>query len=81
MLNLGLTRTGAAIAAGNITNTATCTLTAGNRPILEAPAISGPSGVLTAGYISTIGVVTISAIGTAISTGDNLDINAVFILA
>jgi hypothetical protein len=81
MVNIGLSRTGAAIAAGNITNTATCTLVAGYRPIIESPAISGPSGVLTAGYISAIGVVTISAIGTAIATGDALDINAVYILA
>jgi hypothetical protein len=80
-VNIGLTRSGGTITAGNITNQAVCTLASGYRPIMESPALSGPSGVLTAGYIATTGIVTISAIGTAISTGDNLDINAVFILA
>jgi hypothetical protein len=81
MVNLRATRTGATIAAGNITNTNVMTIAAGYRPLVEAAAISGPSGPLASCYIATTGGVAISALGTALSTGDNLDINATYIKA
>jgi hypothetical protein len=79
MVNLRATRTGSTIAAGNITNTAVMTISAGYRPLVEAAAISGPSGPLASCYISAAGSVVISALATALSNGDNLDINATYI--
>jgi hypothetical protein len=79
MVNLRATRTGASIAAGNITNVNVMTITAGYRPLVEAAGISGPSGPLASCYIATTGGVVISALGTAISTGDAIDINATYI--
>lgn len=81
MLNLGLTRTGATITAGNITNVTACTLNAGFRPIAESAAISGPTGPLASAYINAAGSVVITALGTDLASGSGLDINATFILA
>ena len=81
MVNLRATRTGASIAAGNITNVNVMTIAAGYRPLVEAAGISGPSGPLASCYIATTGGVAISALGTAISTGDAIDINATYIKA
>lgn len=80
MINLGLTRTGAAIAAGNITNVNACTINVGYRPASESLAGGGPAGPVVSAYISAGGIVVITAIGTAIATGDNIDINATYIL-
>ena len=81
IVNLTATRTGAAISAGNITNTSVMVISSGYRPLVEAPGISGPSGPLASFYISATGTVTMSALGTTISTGDIIDINATYIKA
>lgn len=81
MVNLRATRTGATIAAGNITNTGVMIIAAGYRPLVEAAAISGPSGPLASAYISTGGAVTLSALGTDLANGANIDINATYIKA
>jgi len=80
-VNLRATRTGATIAAGNITNINVMTIAAGYRPITETAAISGPSGPLASAYIATTGGVAISALGTSLASGDAIDINATYILA
>jgi hypothetical protein len=80
-VSLRATRTGASISAGNITNTTVMTIASGYRPLVESAAVSGPSGPLASAYIATTGGVAISALGTTLSTGDNLDINATYIKA
>jgi hypothetical protein len=81
MVNLGLTRTGATIAAGNITNIGVCTLASGYRPASEALAGGGPSGPVISAYINASGGVFITALASSLPSGDNIDINATFILA
>jgi hypothetical protein len=82
MLEVSVERTGAAISAGNITNTTIATLNTGYRPIRQALAGGGPNGPVTGAYISeNTGAVVITAIGTSISTGSSLDVNATYIKA
>jgi hypothetical protein len=80
-VNLRATRTGASISAGNITNVNVLTIASGYRPIAETAAISGPSGPLASAYIATTGGLALSALGTTLSTGDAIDINATYIKA
>jgi hypothetical protein len=81
MLNLGLTRTGASLAAGNITNVGVCSLNVGFRPASESLAGGGPTGPVTSAYINAAGGVFITALGSSLASGDGVDINATFILA
>ena len=80
MLEVSATRTGASIAAGNIANTTICTLNSGYRPIRQALAGGGPNGPVLGAYISeNTGAVVITAIGTGINNGSDVDVNATYI--
>lgn len=81
-VNVTATRTGADISAGNITNNTVCTISTGYRPLVETLAGGGPAGPVLGAYISaSAGNVVITAIGTGISTGATIDINATYIKA
>lgn len=82
MLNITATRTGSDLSGGNIANNTVCTVASGYRPIAEALAGGGPNGPVLGAYISAAtGAAVITAIGTTISTGSTIDINATYIKA
>jgi hypothetical protein len=80
-INLRATRTGASLSSGNITNVLVQTISSGYRPALETLAGGGPTGPVIGAYINTSGGVYLTALGSGISTGDSIDINATYIKA